>query len=99
MYIVSMIMSVSFKGIYCKSLVLTRKAELAGFRNFQQAVVSLLFETELQTRARWKGYCRESYLETRSGRPYPPGAHTGAPNAPFSQISWEFFFLQILEKL
>jgi hypothetical protein len=24
-------------------------------RNFQQAVVSLLFEPELQTRARWKG--------------------------------------------
>jgi hypothetical protein len=43
-------------GYYCKSLVLTRKAELAGFRNFQQAVVSLLFETELQARARCNNY-------------------------------------------
>jgi hypothetical protein len=28
-------------------------------------------------------------LGNRSGRPNPPGARTGAPNAPFSQISWE----------
>ena len=50
--------------------------------------VVIWFETGLQTGARWKGYCRESYLETRSGRPNPPGGRTGAPNAPFSQISW-----------
>ena len=71
---------------YSEGLVLTRKSCSTTF--FQRAAVSLLFETELQTRARWKGYCRESSLETRSGRPNPLGAHTGAPNAPFSQISW-----------
>jgi hypothetical protein len=32
------------------------KAELAGTPIIQKRVVSLLVETELQTRARWKGY-------------------------------------------
>jgi hypothetical protein len=31
------------------------EVKIYGLRNFQQAVVSLLFEPELQTRARWKG--------------------------------------------
>ena len=52
------------------------KAELAGTPIIHKRVVSLLVETELQTRARWKGYWRESSLDGSPNRTNPPGART-----------------------
>jgi hypothetical protein len=61
------------------------KAELAGTPIIHKRVVSLLVETELQTRAGWKGYCRESSLDGSPSRTNPPGARTRSAKCAISQ--------------
>ena len=71
--------SLSWKGWERVSTVCSsdpEKAELAGTPIIHKRVVSLLVETELQTRARWKGYWRESSLDGSPSRTNPPGART-----------------------
>jgi hypothetical protein len=78
--------------------VSTGKAELAGFRNFQLAVVSLLFETELQTKARWKGYCRASFWKLDLTDPIHLGRAQERQLRHFPKLAGEKKF-RILERL